>query len=142
MLDKVHAQLHKRDSNLLAFSAFLIRTEIPVIDMPTDSEILKEYLLLKKIMDDGEAACLAVAKFRKEYVASSNITQIGTYCKANCIVYYTTIDILLEAMIKKIMTEAECDKFIKEVRARGSRLPCISIADYRKMKNVLLEEVN
>lgn len=142
MLDKVKNELFKRNSNVLAIGVFLTGCSIPVIPMPTEGEIIKEYLALKKLMDDGEAACLAVARFRKEYVASSNITQIANYCRANGIVYYTTMDLLQEATVKGIMTDTECNLFIAEVRSKGSRLPCKTIADFRKMKGIdLLKKV-
>ena len=137
MLDKVHNELQKRNSNVLAIGVFLAAGNVPVIAMPTDPEILKEYLVLKKSMDDGEAACLAVARFRKEYVASSNIRDIAAYCQANSIVYYTTMDLLQEATVKGIMTDTECNLFIAEVKSKGSRLPCNTIVEYRKLKGIL-----
>ena len=136
MLDKVKNELYKRNSNVLAIGVFLATAKVPVIPMPTDTNIVKEYLMLKKTMDDGEAACLAVAKFKKEYVASSNITQIASYCKENGIVYYTTMDLLQEASVKGIMDDTDCNLFITEVKNKGSRLPCNTIADYRKMKGI------
>src|ERR1700677_1328317 len=93
MLDKVHNELLKRNSNVLAIGVFLKSSRIPVIPMPTEAAIVKEYFSLRKIMDDGESACLAVARHTKEYVASSNITQIADYCRQHGIVYYTTMDL-------------------------------------------------
>ena len=137
MLDKVQNELYKRNSNVLAIGVFLAAGSVPVVPMPADAEIAREYLTLKKIMDDGEAACLAVARFKKEFVASSNITQIANYCQTNGILYYTIMDLLQEATVKKIMTDTECNLFIAEVRSKGSRLPCNTIADFRKMKGIL-----
>lgn len=134
MLDKVKKELLKRDGNFLAINAFLQMAKVPEISMPTKEEIVKEYFTLKKIMDDGEAACLAVARFDNKYVASSNITQIATYCNANNIVFYTTMDLLHEATVKGVMTETECNLFIAEVKSKGSKLPCSTIAQYRSMK--------
>ncbi|NII27927.1 hypothetical protein HB364_22780 [Pseudoflavitalea sp. X16] len=136
MLDKVHNELLKRNSNVLAIGVFLAAGSVPVIAMPTEPTIIKEYLTLKKSMGDGEAACLAVARFRKEYVASSNINDIAAYCKTNRIVYYTTMDLLQEATVKKIMTDTECNLFIAEVRSKGSRMPFNTIVDYRKSKGI------
>jgi predicted nucleic acid-binding protein len=102
--------------------------------MPTDPAIIKEYFFLKKIMDDGESACLSVAKHTKEYVASSNITQIAQYCRQHGIVYYTTMDLLVEAINKGVMTDVECNIFIQEVISKGSRLPNIDINNYKKSK--------
>lgn len=137
MLDKIQKELHQRNSNVLAIGVFLAAARVPVIPMPTDENIVKEYVKLKKTMDEGEAACLAVAKFKQEYVASSNITQITTYCQQNGIVFYTTMDLLQEATVKGIMTDDECNTFIQEVKNRGSKLPCNTIAAYRKMKGIV-----
>ena len=134
MLDKVHSELLKRNSNVLAIGVFLKSAKIPVIPMPTDQIIVKEYFRLRKVMDDGESACLAVARHTKEYVASSNITQIANYCREYGIVYYTTMDLLVEAMTKGVMTETQCDNFIQEVINKGSRLPNVKIRDYRRRK--------
>lgn len=48
----------------------------------------KGIFCLEKTMDYGESTCLAVARHRKEYVASSNISQIAAYCKTHGIVYF------------------------------------------------------
>jgi hypothetical protein len=132
MLDKVHNELMKRNSNVLAIGVFLASAKIPVIPMPTDPVIVKEYFTLRKQMDDGESACLSVAKHNGEYVASSNITQIADYCRTHKIVFYTTMDLLVEAVAKGVMTEADADQFIREVIRRGSKLPNIRIRDYSK----------
>lgn len=134
MLDRVKMELLKRNSNQLAVAVVFGTADIEEMAMPTDQEIVKEYFTLKKLMDDGEAACLAVARFRKEYVASSNITQISGYCATHQIGLYTTMDLLVEAVTRGVLTEAECDQFITEVRVRNSKLPCGTMAEYRKMK--------
>jgi predicted nucleic acid-binding protein len=134
MPEKVHNELLKRNSNALAIGVFLGLAKIPVLPMPADPDIVKEYFSLRRIMDDGESACLAVAKYRREFVASSNITQIATDCKENSIVLYTTMDLLVEATKKGVMTDVECDAFIREVRSKGSRLPDMTIAQYRQTK--------
>ena len=134
MLDKVRQELVKRRSEALGIENFLNWSKIPVEPMPKDVEILKEYASLKKLRGDGESACMAVARFRKDYIASSNVKDIKEYCNANDIVYYTTMDVLEIAIAGNVMTEAECDAFILEVKKKGSRLPCNTMADYRKLK--------
>jgi hypothetical protein len=135
MLDKVKKELLKRNSNQLAVAVVFATADVEEIAMPTDIEIVKEYFTLKKQMDDGEAACLSVARFRKEYVASSNITQISGYCALHQIGLYTTMDLLVEAVARGVLTEAECDQFITEVRARNSKLPCATLAEFISLKN-------
>jgi predicted nucleic acid-binding protein len=132
MLDKVYNELMKRSSNFLAIEVFLKSSGVPVIPMPTDMVVVKEYFALRKLMDDGESACLSVAKHCQKYVASSNITQIREYCQTHGIQYYTTMDLLVAAVAKGVMTEAAADQFIQDVIGRGSRLPNIRIRDYKK----------
>jgi predicted nucleic acid-binding protein len=138
MLNTVKDELLKRSSNFIAINIFLLAGSVPVIPIPEDPEIIKEYFALKKLMGNGESACLAVARFRKEYVASSNISEIADYCKIHGIVYYTTMDLLHEAEMKGIINAPDCDLFIGEVKKRGSRLPCNTLEEFRKMKGLKL----
>lgn len=134
MLDKVKQELVKRRSEALGIENFLNWCKIPVESMPKDIEILREYAALKKLRGDGESACMAVARYRREFIASSNISDIRTYCEEHSIVYYTTLDVLEIAIENNIMTEEECDEFISEVKAKQSKLPCNTMAEYRSLK--------
>jgi hypothetical protein len=83
----------------------------------SDLDIKKEYAQIKKnnyLIGDGERACMAVAKFNKNIIASSNFRDITTYCKLNNINFIGTLDILSIAFTKNIFNEEQCDKFIKE----------------------------
>ena len=135
MLDKVYGELQKRRSTLTKLNNFLDWVKIPVVKMPSSIEILKEYSVLKKTMGDGEAACLAVARYTKDYVASSNLKDIGVYCSVHQIVYLTTMDILAEALGQKLMTEDECNVFISDVKSQGSILPYDTMAEYFEKNN-------
>ena len=88
--------------------------------MPEDIEILKEYAFLKKSRGERASACMVVAKFRKEYIAICNIIDIKDYCDEHSIVYYTTMDVLEIAIVNSVLTENECDKFISELKSKGS----------------------
>lgn len=122
ILDKVWRELEKRRSGIQALSNFLDWCKIDIIAMPSDSNIIREYALLKKGVGDGEAACMAVAKHTKDYIASSNLNDIQDYCEKHEIVYLTTMDILLEAYNLGLISEADCDLFIYEVKSKGSIL--------------------
>ena len=135
ILDKVKQELVKRRSEALGIENFLNWCKIPVEAMPKDIDILKEYAALKKLRGDGESACMAVARFRKEYIASSNVSDIKDYCEQHNIVYYTTMDVLEAAIKGGIMTEAECDKFIEEVKRKGSKLPNQTMKEFQKTKH-------
>jgi predicted nucleic acid-binding protein len=134
MLDKVKAELsvHKESAKRIDF--FLTSTKIEIIPFPKDRETLKEYSKLKDEFGDGETARMAVAKHHKKYIASSNLKDIKAYCILNKITFYTTMDLLLEAISKKILSEAECNIFIAIVINKGSKLPCDTIQDYIELK--------
>ena len=135
ILDKVKAELDKRKKSIVALENFLEWSKIAVIPFPKDKEILIEYARLKSNMGDGEAACMAVAKHTKDYIASSNLNDIKAYCDYFGIVYLTTMDILLEAYQKGILSEVQCDTFIKEVKSKDSKLidGVDSIKQYEQM---------
>lgn len=139
ILDRVKAELDKHKSSQTSIGNFIEWSKIPVITMPRSIEIIKEYSLLKKTLGDGEAACMAVAKHTKDYIASSNLRDICHYCQQHGIVYLTTMDILLEAYTSGIMDEAECDGFIKEVKDKKSKLihTIDSIKAYEKYKQTI-----
>ena len=122
MLDKVHTELTSRNSEALPITNFLTWCNIPVMPMPTDRMIFKEYAVLKREMGIGEAACLAVARYTKDFVASSNLSDICDYCTNHGIIYITTMDILLEIYNQGLLSEADCDKFIYDVKSKGSKL--------------------
>ncbi|WP_269225077.1 hypothetical protein [Flavobacterium eburneipallidum] len=136
ILDKVFEELMARPSNKIPVGNFIEYTKIDVIPIPNKIEIIKEYSRLKKIVGNGEAACMAVARNTNDYIASSNLKDIRLYCEEYNIVYLTTMDILLEAYKLKIMSELECDDFIKEVKLKDSKLirNIDSITAYEKLK--------
>lgn len=92
--------------------------------------IIREYLTLKKLRGKGESACMAWCRFNNDILASSNLKDIHHYCKLHNIQYLTTMDFLLEAFMKKLLTESECDEFIYNVKSKGSKLPVNTINEY------------
>jgi predicted nucleic acid-binding protein len=134
ILDKVKAELDKRKNNIVALENFIEWSKIEIIPFPKDIDIIKEYAKLKYSMGDGEAACLAVAKHTKDYIASSNLKDIRAYCDYFGIVYLTTMDILLEGYKNGVLTELACNTFIKDVKSKGSKLidSIDTIVDYER----------
>jgi predicted nucleic acid-binding protein len=86
-------------------------------------EVLLEYNKLKKTMGKGESACMAVCRYQKDILASSNLKDIKPYCEEHQIEYLTTLDILAIAYLKKKMTSAEIDHCIYQIKSKQSRLP-------------------
>lgn len=136
ILDKVKNELCRSKSLETTVNNFLSMTNVPVIPFPKNIEIIKEYALLTRQFGEGESACMAVTKYQKQFIASSNLKDISAYCKANDIIYLTTMDILLEAFNKRLFSKAECDKFIAEVKAKNSILPCNTLDEYIALKGL------
>jgi hypothetical protein len=93
MLDKVHAELQNwRNAQKKA---------IRLIPFPEESEEIKrEYFWIKKMLfkGDGESACMAVARYNKNILGSSNLRDIKNYCTTHKIDYLTTMDFLCAAL--------------------------------------------
>lgn len=134
MLDKVKNELCRSKSLEATVNNFLTMTKVPIVPFPSQIEVIKEYALLTKQFGEGESACMAVAKYQKQFIASSNLKDINAFCKANGITYLTTMDILLHAFNTKLFTKKECDEFITNVKAKGSILPCNTLDEFIKMK--------
>lgn len=64
----------------------------------------------------------AVVIFLKDYIVCSNLSDIVSYCKQYEIRYLTTMDILLEANYLGLMSEQDCNDFIKVVKDMDSKL--------------------
>ena len=102
--------------------------------------VKKEFYRIKKedgLKDRGERACMAMAKYGKEVIASSNFSDIKSYCDANGIEYLGCLDILFIAMQKGLMTEAECDAFISKAKTLNhARFPVNVMKDYAPEKDL------
>lgn len=102
------------------------------------SEVKREYYWLTGTSGGnrgkGESAVMAYCRYHNDVLASSNLKDIKDYCKEHEIVYLTTMDFLAKAFRQLIMTENECDDFIKTVKAKGSHLMkgVDRIRDYRR----------
>ncbi len=105
---------------------------IKEINFQVNRQVMIEYAKLIKTFGKGESACMAYCKFNKDIFASSNLKDITSYCEANAITYLTTMDFLAEALKEKQLTEQECNDFIRDVKAIGSKLPVNAIAEYLK----------
>ncbi|HQW47267.1 MAG TPA: hypothetical protein PLZ98_09330 [Chitinophagaceae bacterium] len=136
LLDKVHAELQNWKSTNVGFviSDLLRKKRIKLIDFPEENEeIKKEYFWIKKMQfkGDGESACLAVARFNKNILASSNLKDIKNYCAMHKIDYLTTMDFLCAALAKGIFDDKRCDAFLQKVITKGGKLPVKKMADYK-----------
>lgn len=123
ILDKVKNEICRSTSLKGPIENFLKATNIPIEDFPKDSTIIKEYARLKREFGEGESACMAVARFHKKYIASSNLSDIKKYCTDNAITYYTTLDLVHEAYKKKLLSLGDCDYFIYLLKINKHKIP-------------------
>jgi hypothetical protein len=117
-------QLRVQVENLIKFGL------VEEIKFEEDIRIVKEFARLKRTFGPGESACMAYCKFNKDVIGSSNLKDIKRYCEDNEIQYLTTLDFLLKAYNKGIMTEAECDEFIYTIKLKGDWIPVDTIQEY------------
>lgn len=111
---------------------------ISVIPFPIKNmEVKREYARLKKenpLIGEGERACMAVARFENDVIASSNFRDIVPYCEVNGILYLGTLDILAVALQHNIFNVKRCYQFIETTRKNNrARYPnnVKSILDYQ-----------
>lgn len=93
-------------------------------------DMAREYAILSRQFGRGESACMAYCRFNHDVLGSSNLKDISNYCQANGITYLTTLDFLYFAFIRRKLTKNECDAFIHDVNAKGSKLPNVDISTY------------
>lgn len=113
------------DNTLLHFS-----NRISKITFAPQGESRLEYAKLLSTLGRGESACMVFCRDNNDVLGSSNLRDIKEYCERNQITYLTTLDFLYYAYIRKMLTKDECDTFIRDVVANGSRLPMTDISVY------------
>jgi hypothetical protein len=105
------------------------------LEIKAEINVLKEYKRLISLkFGKGESACMAYCRFHHDVIGSSNLKDIRLYCEENNIDYLTTMDFIAEAYRTGKLDEAACDFFIYNVKLKGSKLPCDSIAEFLKNK--------
>ena len=141
VLDVVEKEISKRLSSahfqlqLVLDQCIFKRMDMPSIKTPTYAEFIR----LKKEnprIGEGEAACMAYARFNDHILASSNFRDIKKYCEQHSVRYISTMDLLKEAMSKSIMSEEACDQFIDKVKKQGSQLPCNYMFEYKENRQL------
>ena len=101
------------------------RDRVENIKFDPKGESRLEYARLIARLGRGESACMVYCRDNYDVLGSSNLKDIKAYCEKNRITYLTTLDFLYYAFIRKRMTAAECNQFMLEVNAKGSRLPIL-----------------
>ena len=93
-------------------------------------EMMIEYARLLQTFGKGESACMAYCRYTHNVIGSSNLKDIKEYCEKQQITYLTTIDFLYYAMKRGKMSAEECEQFVKDVLAKGSKLPTVDFGKY------------
>jgi predicted nucleic acid-binding protein len=134
LIDKVYAELERSQKRKQLIDNMIKSKSITILPFPEDSpEIKREYAYIKKDLfkGDGESACMAVARYNNDIIASSNLKDIRQYCQLHSIDYLATMDFLCAALYGHLLTINECNEFISKVIRCGSKLPVLKIELYQ-----------
>ncbi len=111
--------------------------DLQVASMEVATEEYRLYLQMTtapekgmKIIGDGEAAGIAMAKQRNGILASNNMRDISPYVKKYHIEHITTGDILIEALEAGFITEAEGNTIWQDMIMKRRLLPSATFSDY------------
>jgi predicted nucleic acid-binding protein len=141
ILDRVKKELLRSKSLIKPVTDFIRNGKIEEIIFPEENrDILYEYSkLMSDGLGDGESACLAVARFDRKFIASSNLKDVKQYCEEHGITNFPTLEILHHAKINNIMSEKEIDIFLYEAIRKGSKLPFSTYKEYlKKERNMIV----
>lgn len=115
--------------------------EISIANIEIDTEEYKIYSKLTtspdegfKIIGKGEAAAIALAKINGGVLASNNMKDISQYVEKYGIEHITTGDILLEALNKEYITEAEGNKIWSDMVSKNRKLPNATFSEFLECK--------
>ena len=126
ILDKVYDELEQWREKKTQVDNLVNMKLLEIMPFPDDNPaIVREFLHIQKMMfkGKGESACMAVAQYTKDILASSNLKDIKRYCDLHKIIYLTTMDFLCHARSIGLFDEDRCNAFIQSVRSKGQKLP-------------------
>lgn len=83
-----------------------------------------------KIIGDGEASSIALAKVKNGIVASNNFNDIFTYINEYSLEYTTTADILVDAYKKGIIDENQGNTIWANMLRKRRKLGAVNFSDY------------
>lgn len=105
-----------------------------------DADVIAHFFKLKHdngLLGDGECACMAMARYGQETIASSNFRDVAPYCDANDIEYIGVMDILQIAINKGYWTDEQCDQFIIDaIKENNARFPVDRMEEYKTEKDL------
>lgn len=108
-----------------------------IMDILTESNDYDLYLQMTnnpqngyKVIGQGEAASLILAKTNNGIIASNNLRDIGQYIKDWNLKYTTTADILVESFQKGIITEKDGNVIWTDMLAKKRKIGANSFTEY------------
>ncbi|MDD3139036.1 MAG: hypothetical protein PHX08_08705 [Lachnospiraceae bacterium] len=111
--------------------------KLVVVDLTSGTEEFEMYYKLTenpdeghKIIGDGEASSIALAKTRNGIVASNNFNDILTYIHEYSLEYTTTADILVDAYKRGLIDENWGNTIWSNMLKKRRRLGAASFSDY------------
>lgn len=107
-----------------------------------NEKVRMEFYRIKKdypMLDEGERACMAMSRYCKEVIASSNFNDIKQYAEDNGIEYIGCIDILYVAWKNGLFSSVDCNNFINTaLTINHARFPVFRIEDYQPDRDLSL----
>jgi hypothetical protein len=126
ILDKVYQELVRTPKKKIEVNNLIDMKLFTILPFPeNDEQIKKEFLRLMKLefKGEGESACMAVVRYSKNILASSNLRDIANYCKMHQLQYLTTMDFLCEALRTNIMSLKDCNEFLNRAKLANQKMP-------------------
>lgn len=100
------------------------------------NELINPHQKGLKIIGNGEAAVLSLAKVNGGIVASNNLKDIAIYVKKFNLNHTTTADILIKSFKSKLIDESEGNSIWQEMVLRKRKLPATNFSNYYKQNNI------
>ena len=122
--DEIKSIQNQLDNQILFLKNISKETFNPTGDM------LVEYARLLQSFGKGESTCMAYCRYTHNVIGSSNLKDVKEYCEKQQITYLTTLDFLYYGIKKGKMTIKDCEQFVDDVVAKGSKLPKVDFEKY------------
>lgn len=134
---QVYRELQKVPHLLARVDTLKARGQLRIESMEVGSAEYRDYLKMTtspekgmRIIGNGEAAGLAMARQRDGTLASNNLRDILPYIKRYKIPLLTTGDILIEALDAGYITESEGNTIWTDMLRKRRMLPSSSFSEY------------
>lgn len=141
ILDKVYEELSKNYRTKNTIDNLIDIKLVKIVTFSSNLTIIKEYAhLTSKLMNKGrgESACMAYCVHTKDVIASSNLKDIGSYCRLHAIPYLTTMDFVCCAYETGMWDLGECNDFVKKLISKNHNIPCSSFDEFANDNGISL----